>query len=83
VVGESGSGKSTLAHAIIGLLPENGRIDAGRVTLGGQELTGLGERPLRAIRGRLAAWRRGGAWCYRAAHEAGFGALQPACCAAR
>ncbi|MCU1653524.1 MAG: Phosphate-transporting ATPase Nickel-transporting ATPase [Pseudonocardia sp.] len=52
VVGESGSGKSTLAHAIIGLLPENGRIDAGRVTLGGQELTGLGEKPLRAIRGR-------------------------------
>jgi peptide/nickel transport system ATP-binding protein len=52
VVGESGSGKSTLAHAIIGLLPENGLIEAGRVRLGGRELTGLGEKPLRAIRGR-------------------------------
>ena len=52
VVGESGSGKSTLAHAIIGLLPENGRVDGGSVQLGGQELTGLGEKPLRAIRGR-------------------------------
>ncbi|HEX4252834.1 MAG TPA: ABC transporter ATP-binding protein, partial [Pseudonocardia sp.] len=52
VVGESGSGKSTLAHAIIGLLPENGRVDGGSVQLAGRELTGLGERPLRAIRGR-------------------------------
>ena len=52
VVGESGSGKSTLAHAIIGLLPENGRVDGGSVQLAGRELTGLGEKPLRAIRGR-------------------------------
>ncbi|HTF47058.1 MAG TPA: ABC transporter ATP-binding protein [Pseudonocardia sp.] len=52
VVGESGSGKSTLAHAVIGLLAENGRIDGGHVRLTGQELTGLAEKPLRAIRGR-------------------------------
>jgi peptide/nickel transport system ATP-binding protein len=52
VVGESGSGKSTLAHAIIGLLPENGRVDGGSVRLAGRELTGLGEKPLRAVRGR-------------------------------
>ena len=52
VVGESGSGKSTLAHAIIGLLPENGWVDGGSVRLAGRELTGLGEKPLRAIRGR-------------------------------
>ncbi|WP_037069614.1 dipeptide ABC transporter ATP-binding protein [Pseudonocardia acaciae] len=52
VVGESGSGKSTLAHALIGLLAPNGRRDAGRVLLGGRELTGLPERALREVRGR-------------------------------
>ena len=52
IVGESGSGKSTLAHAVAGLLPGTGRIDAGRVTLGEQELTGLSERAWRTVRGR-------------------------------
>jgi peptide/nickel transport system ATP-binding protein len=52
VVGESGSGKSTLAHAVAGLLPGTGRVDAGRVTLGDQELTGLSERAWRTVRGR-------------------------------
>ncbi|WP_205346999.1 dipeptide ABC transporter ATP-binding protein [Pseudonocardia broussonetiae] len=52
VVGESGSGKSTLAHAAIGLLPDNGRITGGRVLLGGEDITGLPEKRLRAIRGR-------------------------------
>jgi len=52
VVGESGSGKSTLAHAVIGLLAENGRVHGGSVRLAGEELTGLGEKPLRDIRGR-------------------------------
>jgi peptide/nickel transport system ATP-binding protein len=28
LVGESGSGKSTTAQAVIGLLPENGRLEA-------------------------------------------------------
>jgi peptide/nickel transport system ATP-binding protein len=52
VVGESGSGKSTLVHAVAGLLPGTGRIDAGRITLGEQELTGLSERAWRTVRGR-------------------------------
>nr|WP_073456905.1 ABC transporter ATP-binding protein [Pseudonocardia thermophila] len=51
VVGESGSGKSTLAMAVLGLLPGTGRIDGGRVVLDGQELTGLSEREMRAVRG--------------------------------
>ncbi|WP_214404247.1 dipeptide ABC transporter ATP-binding protein [Pseudonocardia lacus] len=54
VVGESGSGKSTLAHAIIGLLPANGRVTAGSVLLGGEETTGLSEKALRLVRGRRA-----------------------------
>ncbi len=52
IVGESGSGKSTLAHAVAGLLPGTGRVDAGRVALGDQELTGLSERAWRTVRGR-------------------------------
>ena len=52
IVGESGSGKSTLAHAVAGLLPGSGRVDAGRVTLAEQELSGLSERAWRTVRGR-------------------------------
>ncbi|WP_405151182.1 ABC transporter ATP-binding protein [Sphaerisporangium sp. NBC_01403] len=51
VVGESGSGKSTTAHAVIGLLPGTGRIDAGRIRFGGRDLAGLPERELRLVRG--------------------------------
>ncbi|MFI5953718.1 dipeptide ABC transporter ATP-binding protein [Cryptosporangium sp. NPDC051539] len=51
LVGESGSGKSTTAHAAIGLLGANARIERGRVTFGGQDLTRLSPRELRGIRG--------------------------------
>ncbi|GAA4202007.1 dipeptide ABC transporter ATP-binding protein [Actinocatenispora rupis] len=51
LVGESGSGKTTLAHAVVGLLPRGGRITGGQVRLDGIDLTGLGERSLRAVRG--------------------------------
>jgi oligopeptide/dipeptide ABC transporter ATP-binding protein len=51
VVGESGSGKSMLALAIMGLLPPAIRVTAGSIALDGQELVGLAERKLRAIRG--------------------------------
>ncbi|MFC5061037.1 dipeptide ABC transporter ATP-binding protein [Actinomycetospora atypica] len=51
VVGESGSGKSTLAQAVIGLLPANGAVRAGRVALDGEELLGRSERALRSVRG--------------------------------
>ncbi|MDK1361325.1 ABC transporter ATP-binding protein [Arthrobacter sp. zg-Y1219] len=52
VVGESGSGKSTLAHAIIGLLPDTGRITAGSLTFDGEDLTDLSDRGFRRLRGR-------------------------------
>ncbi|MCR8670590.1 ABC transporter ATP-binding protein [Agrococcus sp. HG114] len=52
IVGESGSGKSTTAMAIIGLLPGNGRVAAGSITLDGQELVGASESTMRSVRGR-------------------------------
>ncbi|MEV1040816.1 ABC transporter ATP-binding protein (plasmid) [Streptomyces sp. NBC_01732] len=52
VVGESGSGKSSTAHALIGLLPAGGSVLGGSVRLQGEELTGLGERAWREVRGR-------------------------------
>ncbi|WP_327582845.1 ABC transporter ATP-binding protein [Nonomuraea sp. NBC_00507] len=51
VVGESGSGKSTTAHAIIGLLPGNATLDAGRILFGEADLVGWSARRLRSVRG--------------------------------
>ncbi|MFD9547388.1 dipeptide ABC transporter ATP-binding protein [Nocardia salmonicida] len=51
LVGESGSGKSSTAHAITGLLPAAGHIDAGRIQFGSRDLARAGDRELRAIRG--------------------------------
>ena len=52
IVGESGSGKSTLAQAVLGLLPENGSVTGGSISLAGAgELTGLSEKAYRAVRG--------------------------------
>jgi peptide/nickel transport system ATP-binding protein len=50
IVGESGCGKSTLGLALAGLLPDTA-VTRGSVRLGGREVTGLGERELRAVRG--------------------------------
>ena len=52
VVGESGSGKSTMAHAIVGLLPAGGRVDAGRIEFEGRDLPALRDAELRSVRGR-------------------------------
>ncbi|MCQ1949643.1 ABC transporter ATP-binding protein [Arthrobacter sp. zg-Y859] len=52
IVGESGSGKSTTAMAVIGLLPGNGTVASGSIRFDGQELVGLPESKMRAIRGR-------------------------------
>ncbi|TDV52043.1 dipeptide ABC transporter ATP-binding protein [Actinophytocola oryzae] len=52
VVGQSGSGKSTTAHAIIGLLPGNGRITGGTIHWRGEDITHAGERRMRRLRGR-------------------------------
>ncbi|MFE4970827.1 ABC transporter ATP-binding protein [Kitasatospora sp. NPDC056651] len=55
IVGESGSGKSTTALALLRMLPPGGRITAGSVELAGQDLAGLPEDALRALRGRRIA----------------------------
>ena len=51
IVGESGSGKSTSAMAVIGLLPGNGKVVRGSITLDGQELVGASESRMRKVRG--------------------------------
>lgn len=52
LVGESGSGKSTTATAINQLLPGNGMITGGSITLRGRELTTLKSRQMAKIRGK-------------------------------
>ena len=51
VVGESGSGKSTTAHAIIGLLPSNGSVDAGQILLNGVDIVGWSSKRMESVRG--------------------------------
>lgn len=52
VVGESGCGKSTLINAILGLLADNGRVDAGSITFEGEDLTRLGPARMQELRGQ-------------------------------
>lgn len=51
LVGESGCGKSMTALALMRLLPENGRVTAGRIELEGIDTLGLSERDMRSVRG--------------------------------
>ncbi|MCG6868590.1 MAG: ABC transporter ATP-binding protein [Gammaproteobacteria bacterium] len=51
LVGESGCGKSMTALSLMRLLPDSGRITAGRVALGGRELLTLPESAMRSVRG--------------------------------
>ncbi len=51
LVGESGCGKSMTALALMRLLPESGRITAGRIELDGHDTLALPESQMRALRG--------------------------------
>jgi oligopeptide/dipeptide ABC transporter ATP-binding protein len=51
VLGESGSGKSTLAASLLRLLPSNGKIEKGSVSLQGENLLEAPPQDLRKIRG--------------------------------
>jgi len=52
VVGESGSGKSMTGRAILRLVPPPGEVIADRLAFKGEDLRGLDEVGMRAIRGR-------------------------------
>ncbi|WP_395681359.1 dipeptide ABC transporter ATP-binding protein [Inquilinus sp.] len=51
LVGESGSGKTTTAQAVIGLLPENGRVEGGAIRLAGTDISGWSQKRLDVLRG--------------------------------
>ena len=55
IVGESGSGKTAIALALLGLLPRNGRIVDGEISLGGVSLVNASRKLLRDVRGRRIA----------------------------
>ncbi|MCR5675284.1 MAG: ABC transporter ATP-binding protein [Lachnospiraceae bacterium] len=51
IVGESGSGKSVTAYSVMQILAGTGRIVSGSIRYDGQELVGVGEKAMKAIRG--------------------------------
>ena len=55
LLGESGCGKSMTALSLMRLLPEAGHVEAGRILLDGQDLLGLPEIAMRAVRGKRIA----------------------------
>jgi peptide/nickel transport system ATP-binding protein len=55
IVGESGSGKSTLGLALLGLLPDNARLQSGTITDAGTDVSGGSPEELRSLRGRIVA----------------------------
>lgn len=55
LVGESGCGKSTTALALMRLLPDNGWVSRGALTLDGQDLLALPERAMQRVRGGRVA----------------------------
>ncbi len=52
IVGESGSGKSMSANAVMGLLPQGVKATGGTITFDGQEILGLPESKMMALRGK-------------------------------
>ena len=55
LVGESGCGKSTVAMAIMNYMGTNGLIKSGSIRFRGQEITPLGPKQLRVLRGNEIA----------------------------
>jgi len=55
LVGESGCGKTVTALSILRLVPRPGRVEGGRIRLGGRDVLSLGVAEMRRLRGREAA----------------------------
>ncbi len=55
LVGESGCGKTTIGMALMGLLPRNGRVTGGGITLAGRDLLALTRQQWRELRWREIA----------------------------
>lgn len=51
IVGESGSGKTTVIRSVLGLLPENGRVEQGDIFFQGNSLLKFSKEQWRALRG--------------------------------
>lgn len=49
-VGESGCGKTTVGMALMGLLPENGKVARGRIVYDGRDLVQLSDEAIRKVR---------------------------------
>ena len=70
LVGESGCGKTTLANAILGILSENARCEAGTIRFRGEDLLRMPRRQVEdEIRGRSITFsvppRSCDCWCNR------------------
>ncbi len=55
LVGESGCGKSMLCKSVMKLLPPAARITSGSIYVNGVDITRLGEREMRCLRGRVVS----------------------------
>ncbi|WP_062289523.1 dipeptide/oligopeptide/nickel ABC transporter permease/ATP-binding protein [Demequina phytophila] len=56
LIGESGSGKTQTAFAILGLLPQGGKVMAGSVEFDGEELVGRSDAQMNRLRGSRIAY---------------------------
>ncbi|GAA3381764.1 dipeptide/oligopeptide/nickel ABC transporter permease/ATP-binding protein [Cryptosporangium minutisporangium] len=56
LVGESGSGKTQTAFAILGILPDGGRVSGGSITIDGEDVAGLSARRWRTLRTSVVAY---------------------------
>ena len=55
IVGESGSGKTTVIRALLGVLPNTGRVSEGSITFDGQDLLGFSTNDWLDLRGNHIA----------------------------